>query len=64
MHEAANYKVYWMNYWPPIVGTHPGDHMLHVFLIYNLSFPSLSPVTSLIMLTIDGAVLMNFTFGI
>ena len=52
-----------MNYWPPIVGTHPGDHVLHTFLSYNLSFPSLSPVTSLIMPTNDGPVLMDFTFG-
>ena len=51
-----------MNYWPPTVGTHLGDHVLHTFLSYNLSFLSLSPVTSLIMPTNDGPVLMDFTF--
>ena len=52
-----------MNYWPPIVGMHPDDHMLHTFLSYNLSFPSLNPITSLITPTNNGTVLMNFTFG-
>ena len=51
-----------MNYWAPIVGTHLGDHMLHTFLSYNLSFPSLSPVTTLITPTNVGPVLMDFTF--
>ena len=35
-------------YWPSIVETNPDNHMLHTFLSCNLSFPSLSPVTSLI----------------
>ena len=53
-----------MNYWPLIVGTHPDNHVLHTFLSYNFSFPSLSTVTSLIPPTNDSPVLMDFTFGI
>ena len=64
MHKTANYKVLWINYWLPIVGMHPGDHIVHTFLSYSLSFPSLSPVTSLITPTNDGPVLMDFMFGI
>ena len=48
-----------MNYWPPIVETHPGDHVLHTFLSYNLSFPSQSPVTSRITPTNDDPDLMD-----
>ena len=47
-----------MNHWPSIVETHPDNHMLHTFLSCNLSFSSLSPVTSLIMPTNDGPVLL------
>ena len=39
------------------MGTHPGDHVLHTFLSYNLSFPPPSPVTNLITPTNDGPVL-------
>ena len=46
-----------------LVEVHPDNHVLHTFLSCNLSFPSLSPVTSLITPTNDGPVLMNFTFG-
>ena len=63
MHKTANCEVNWMNYCPSIVGMHPDDHVLHTFLSYNLSFPSLSPVTSLIVPINDGPVLMDFTFG-
>ena len=42
-----------------IVRIHPGDHILHTFLSYSLSFPSLSLVTILIMLTNDGPVLIH-----
>ena len=52
-----------MNYWPPIVGMHPDNHVLHTFLSFNLSFPSLNPVTSLITSTNNGKVFMNYTFG-
>ena len=45
-----------------MVETHPDNHVLHTFRC-NLSFPSLSPVTSLIMPTNNGSVLMDFTFG-
>ena len=63
MHKTANYEVYWMNYWPSIVGTHPDDHVLHTLLSYNLSFHSLNLVTSLITPANNGPVLMNFTVG-
>ena len=53
-----------MNYWLSIVETHPANHVLHTFLSYNFSLPSLSPVTSLIPPTNDNPVLMDFTFGI
>ena len=46
------------------MGTHPDDHILHTYLSYNLSFPSLSPVTTLITPTNDIPVLMDYTFGI
>ena len=49
-----------MNYWPSIVEMHLDDHVLHTFLSYNLSFPSLSPVTSLITPSNDDPVLMDF----
>ena len=39
--------------------THPDNHVLHTFLSCNLSYPSLSPVTSLITLTNDCPVLMD-----
>ena len=39
-------------------------YVLHTFLSSNLSFPSLSPVTSLTMPTNNGPVLMDFTFGL
>ena len=54
-----------MNYWPyaSIVETHPGNHVLQTFLSYNLSFHSLSPVTSLITPTNDGPVLMDSAFA-
>ena len=52
-----------MNYWPSIVETHPGNHVLQTFLSYNLSIDSLSPVTSLITPTNDGPVLMDSAFG-
>ena len=38
---------------------HPDNHMLHTFLSFNLSFPSLSPVTTLITPTNDDPVLMD-----
>ena len=63
MYKTANYEVHWMNFWPPIVGTHPDNRVLHTFLSYNLSFSLLSPVTSFIMPTNNGPVLMDFTFG-
>ena len=46
-----------MNYLPLIVGTYPDDNILYAFLSCNLSFPSLIPVTNLIMLTNNGPVL-------
>ena len=52
-----------MNYWPSIVGTHPDNYVLYTFPSYNLSFPSLSPVTNLIMAANVGPVLMDFTLG-
>ena len=51
------------DYWPSIVDMYQDNHVLHKFLSCNLSFPSLSPVTSLIMPTNDGPVLMDFIFG-
>ena len=63
MYKTANYEVYWMNYWPPIVGMHSDNHVLYTFLSYNLSFPLLSLVTSPIMPANNGPVLMDFTFG-
>ena len=43
---------------------HPDNHVLHTFLSYNLSFPESSKaVTSLIMPTNDGPVLIDFAFG-
>ena len=48
-----------MNYWALIVETHPDYHVLHTFLSHNLSFPSLSSVTSLIMPTNHDPVLMD-----
>ena len=47
-------------YWLSIVETNQDNHVFHIFLSYNLSFPSLSPVTSLIMPTNDGPVLTDF----
>ena len=41
-----------------IVEMHPNNLVLHTFLSYNLSLPSLSPVTSLIIPTNDGPVLL------
>ena len=46
-------------YWLLIVETNLDNHVLHTFLSCNLSFPSLSPVTSLITLTNDGPVLTD-----
>ena len=48
-----------MNFWPSVVEIHPDNHVLHTFLSYNLSFPLLSPITSLIMPTNDGPILMD-----
>ena len=39
------------------------DHVFHSFLSYDLSFPSLMPVTSLITPTNDGPVLRGYTCG-
>ena len=50
-------------YWLSIMETNLDNHMLHTFLSCNLSFPSLSPVISLITPINDGPVLMDFTFG-
>ena len=61
MHKQPTMK--YSGYWPSIVEPNPDNHMLHTFLSCNLSFPSLSPVTSLITPTNDGLVLMDFTFG-
>ena len=47
MHKTANCMKY-SGYWLSIVETHPDNHMLHTFLSCNLSFPSLSPVTSVV----------------
>ena len=44
--------------------THPDDHVFYSFLNYNLFFPSLIPVTSLIMLTNNGPVLRESIFSI
>ena len=51
------------DYWPSIVETNLDNHVLHTFLSCNLSFPSLSPVTSLITPTNDGPVLMDFPWA-
>ena len=51
-----------MNYWPSIVGTHLDNQVLHTFPSYNCSFPSLNPVTNLIMPTNNGSVLMDWNF--
>ena len=48
-------------YWLLIVEMNLDNHMLYTFLSCNLSFPSLSPVTSLITPTNDGPVLTNLT---
>ena len=61
MHKQPTMK--YSGYWPSIVETNPDNHVLHTFLSCNLSFPSLSPVTSLITPTNDGPILMDFTFG-
>ena len=61
MHKQPTMK--YSGYWPSIVETNLDHHMPHTFLSCNLSFPSLSPVTSLIMPTNDDPVLMDFTFG-
>ena len=53
MHKTANYMKY-SGYWLSIVETNLDNHVLHTFLSCNLSFPSLSPVTSLITPTNDG----------
>ena len=45
MHKQPTMK--YSGYWPSIVETNPDNHLLHIFLSCNLSFPSLSPVTSL-----------------
>lgn len=45
-------------------GMHPDDHVLYTLLSYNLSFPSLMSVTSLIMPTNNGVALRDFTFEI
>ena len=50
-------------YWLSIVGMNLDNHVLHTFLSCNLSFPSLSPVTSLITPRNDGPVLTNFTLA-
>ena len=46
------------------MGTHQDYHMSHPFLSYNLSFPSLTPVTSLVMPTNNGPILRNFILEI
>ena len=61
MHKQPTMK--YSGYWPSIVETNTDNHVLHTFLSCNLSFPSLSPVTSLITPTNDGPVLMDFTFS-
>ena len=58
MHKQPTMK--YSGYWPSIVETNPDNHVLHTFLSCNLSFPSLSPVTSLITPANDGPVLMDF----
>ena len=50
-------------YWLLTVETNLDNHVLHTFLSCNLSFPSLSPVTSLITPTNDGSVLTDFTLA-
>ena len=48
----------WTTAWTLIVGC---IHVLQTFLSHNLSFPSLSPVTSLITPTNDGPASMDLT---
>ena len=62
MHKIANYMKY-SGYWLSIVESNLDNHVLHTFLSCNLSFPSLSPVTSLITPTNDGPVLTDFTLA-
>ena len=50
-------------YCQSIVKMNPDNHMFYTFVSCNLSFHSLSPVTSLITPTNDGPVLMDITFG-
>ena len=50
-------------YWLLTVKANLDNHVLHTFLSCNLSFPSLSPVTSLITTTNDGSVLTDFTLA-
>ena len=50
-------------YWLSIVETNLDNHMLHTFLSCNLSFPSLSPVISLITPKNNGPILMDFTLA-
>ena len=50
-------------YWLLIVETNQDNHVLHTFLSFNLSFPSLSPVTSLITATNDSPILTDFTLA-
>ena len=61
MHKQPTMK--YSGYWPSIVEMNPDNHVHHTFLRCNLSFHSLSPVTSLITPTNDGPVLMDITFG-
>ena len=61
IHKTANYEC--SGYWLSIVETNLDNHVLHTFLSCNLSFLSLSPVTSLITPTNDGPVLTHFTLA-
>ena len=60
MHKQPTMK--YSGYWLSIVEMNPDNHVLHTFLSCNLSFSSLSPVTSLITPTNDGPVLIDLLF--
>ena len=60
MHKSANYEVYWLL---AVDCGNEDNHVLHTFLSCNLSFPSLSPVTSLITPKNDGPALTDLALA-
>ena len=60
MHKTANYRSIVAIGCRFSVETNTDNYVLHTFLSCNLFFPSLSPITNLIMPTKDGPVLIDF----